>query len=409
MLNTFKSDLRLLLKYSQLFPLCFAVFVSMLGFGLVMPILPVYARDLGATGLQLGFLTTSFAITRAIITFPGGWLSDRIGRKKPVILGLFAYSIVMALYGFSSDVNHLIILRALQGAASGIVWPVINTMIVDIVKVEDRSKALGLYEMMWFLGMVVGPGLGGILADAFTIAVPFFVCGFLALLSMFLVIFKTKETVSMRSSSKGEEAQREQSIQKNYFKKLTLYPIIFVGLCVSRFIIGFSDSLIQPVLSAYANEVLFIPKAGVGLLFTAMGGATLFTTLPMGVAADKIGRKPILIFGKLLDVVSAVLIIFSRSFYPLLFVMMLRGFGRSFVNPSITAMFSSITSTSYMGRSMGIFNTFQNVGLIVGSTLGGLFYDYSYEIPFIACAVAGLTGIVVVLLMVKEQKPTEPH
>ncbi len=101
----------------------------MLGFGLVMPLLPIYARNFGATGTQLGLLTASFAITRAITTFPGGWLSDKMGRRKPIIAGLLAYSVVMGLYGFSEDVNQLIFLRALQGFASGIVWPVIKILL----------------------------------------------------------------------------------------------------------------------------------------------------------------------------------------------------------------------------------------------------------------------------------------
>ncbi|MCW3993706.1 MAG: MFS transporter [Candidatus Bathyarchaeota archaeon] len=159
MLHTFKNDLKLLSRYKQLFPLCFAVFVSMLGFGLVMPLLPLYARDFGATGTQLGFLTASFAITRIITTFPGGWLADKVGRKTPVVVGLLAYSIVMTLYGFCQDVNQLILLRSLQGMASGIVWPVISTMVADITLPEDRGKAMGLYSSMWFLGMVVSPGI----------------------------------------------------------------------------------------------------------------------------------------------------------------------------------------------------------------------------------------------------------
>jgi len=121
MLRQFKDDLMVLSKYSQLFPLCFAVFVSMLGFGLVMPLLPIYARNFGASGLQLGLLTSSFAVARLTTALPGGWLADKLGRKKPVVLGLLVYSIVMSLYGFSQDVFQLILFRAFQGMASGIV------------------------------------------------------------------------------------------------------------------------------------------------------------------------------------------------------------------------------------------------------------------------------------------------
>jgi len=369
-----------------------------------MPLLPMYASNFGATGTQLGFLTASFAITRAITTFPGGWLCDRVGRKKPITLGLFFYSIVMTLYGFSQDVNQLILLRALQGMASGIVWPIISTMIIDIVKLQDRSKALGLYEMMWFLGMIVGPALGGILTGLFTIAVPFFVCGALAFVSMILVVSTVQETakVSCFPNTKSSINLNNDSVKET---KLTLYPLIFLGLCIAQFIIAFSNSLIQPVLSVYANEVLGIEEVGVGMLFTFMGIATLFTTLPMGIVADKIGRKPMLIVGKILDSASAFLIIFSGSFWPLLIVMMIRGFGRGAVNPSITAMFSNVISAEKRGRGMGIFNTFQNVGLVVGSTIGGFLWEFSSsEMPFIACSVAGLIGVIIVLLMVSEPK-----
>ena len=411
----FKTDLQVLLKYTQLFPLCFAVFVSMLGFGLVMPLLPIYARDFGATGIQLGFLTASFALTRVVSTLPGGWLSDRMGRKKPIAAGLLMYSVVMALYGFSQDVNHLILLRSLQGVASGIVWPVISTMIVDIALPQDRAKALGFYETMHFLGMIVGPGLGGILADTFNISVPFFVCGGLAFVTTVLVTLTVRETAKTIANNDLNQAESDfpakpssGKSRKSFLEgmgQLTPYPRIFLGICFARFMIAFSHSLIQPVLSVYANEVLGISEAGVGVLFSIMGVVTLFTTLPLGSVADKAGRKPVLVLGNVFDGVSALLVIFSGSFWPLFFVMMLRGLGRGATNPSITAMFSSVIPASKRGRGMGIFNSFQNVGLVVGSSIGGFLFElYMRETPFIACGTISLIGAALVFLMVNEPK-----
>jgi len=410
-LQTFKNDLKLLTRYKQLFPLCFAVFVSMLGFGLVMPLLPIYARDFGATGAQLGFLTASFALARAITTFPGGWLADKTGRKTPVIAGLLTYSIVMALYGFSQDVNQLILLRALQGTASGIVWPVISTMVADITSPEDRSKALGLYEMMWFLGMVVGPGVGGILAGAFTIAIPFFVCGTLAFAGMVLVAFTVKETITTETPQEQIKKTLKPNLNtlasSNYVNsilgRLTSYPVTFLGICIVGFIISFSHSLIQPVLSVFANEELNINVTDVGILFTAMGIVTLITTLPLGTVADRTGRRNTLTLGITLEALSAILIPYSGSFWPLLLVMMIRGFGRAAANPPLVAMFSTIVPSSSRGKSMGIFNSFRNIGLVVGSTIGGFLYDAtSSQSPFITCAIASFFGIIIVLLTVSE-------
>ncbi len=276
-------------------------------------------------------------------------------------------------------------------------------MIVDIAMPEDRGKALGLYEMMWFLGMVVGPGLGGVLAGVFTIAVPFFFCAVLAFLSMILVIFTVRETATTVNNACMPQTKPDLSkTNENPAEKLTPYPIVFLALCIVRFIIAFASSLIQPILSVYANESLGISEVGVGMLFTVMGIVTFFTTLPMGTVADKIGGKSTLVFGKSLEAISAFLIVFSGSFWPLLFVMMLRGFGRAAINPSITSMFSGVVSASMRGRGMGIFNTFQNIGLVIGAALGGFLYESSLEMPFVACAVMGFVGVMIVLLMVSE-------
>jgi len=269
--------------------------------------------------------------------------------------------------------------------------------------------------MMHFLGMVVGPGLGGVLAGAFNIAVPFFVCGALAFASTVLVAFTVQETIptenSMDASSTGLSSSSETSLRAptiSNFKvagQLTPYVGIFLGLCVARLILALSNSLIQPVLSVYANEQLGVNEVGVGMLFTVQAIAILFTTLPMGAFADRIGRKPMIVFGKIFQATSAILVIFSGSFWPLLLIMMLRGFGRGVSNPSIVAIFSGLVPGSKRGRAMGIFSIFQNIGLVIGSTLGGFFYDfYSSEIPFVACATIGFIGVFVVLLTVSEPK-----
>lgn len=405
MLKTFKGDLKLLSQYKQLFPLCFAVFVSMLGFGLVMPLLPLYARDFGASGFQLGLLTASFAATRIVTTFPGGWLADRIGRKRPVVAGLLTYSIVMTLYGFSQDVNQLILLRGLQGTASGIVWPVISTMVADISSPEDRGKAMGLYSSMWFLGMVVGPGLGGLLADAFTEAVPFFFCGALAFLSMILVASTVQET--FRNIVDVEQPLVESGLgtseKAGFLGDMTSYPRTLLGLCIVGLTVSFSTSLIQPVLSVFAEEELGVSKAGVGVLFSVMGAVTFISSLPVGSAADRTGRKLTFISGMTVTAVSALLITISGSFWTLLLVMMLRGVGRGASNPQITAMFSSLSPASRRGKSMGIFNGFRNVGLVLGSMVGGFLYQVAFsELPFISCAAVSLIGVFIALLTVSE-------
>jgi len=151
------KDFAILFKYRNFLELCFAVLVSMLGFGLIIPLLPIYAREMGASGVYLGLLTSLFGMTRSITSIPGGVLADKIGRKKMMVGGLAVYTVVMFLFGVSTHLYHLLILRACQGAASGVVWPVAATAVADIVDPKDRGKAMGFFSMMWDAGIAVGP------------------------------------------------------------------------------------------------------------------------------------------------------------------------------------------------------------------------------------------------------------
>ena len=285
-------------------------------------------------------------------------------------------------------------------------------MVADITLPEDRGKAMGLYSSMWFLGMVVGPGLGGVLADAFTEAVPFFFCGALAFLSMILVAFAVQETFRSKMSVGNSQINLKPRVKSDFtpvkavfLRGMTPYPRTFVGLCAVGLVVSFSSSLIQPVLSVFAEEELGVSKAGVGVLFSVMGAMTLVTTLPIGTVADRIGRKLTFVFGMIVAGVSALLIMLSGGFWPLLFVMMLRGVGRAASNPSITAMFSSLVPASRRGKGMGTFNGFRNVGLVLGSTTGGFLYETAFSrLPFLACAAVSLVGVIIALLTVSEPK-----
>jgi multidrug resistance protein len=399
-----KEDVKLLFKNRQLLFLSFAVFVSMLGFGLIMPLLPLYARRFGASGVELGLLTTSFALARIITTFPGGWLADKTGRKPPIITGLFFYSIVMTLYAFSQNVHYLIFLRGLQGAASGLVWPVISTMIGDMVHPKDRSKAMGLYEMTWYLGLAVGPALGGILSAFFGLAMPFYVCGILAFMTMMLVAFTVKETSLYNDNGVSWQGNACKKDFKASFSFLTFYPRVFLGFCIVGFAISFSQSLIQPILSVYADEQLGFSEIAIAMLFTANGLANFVLTLPASTVADRVGRKHVIIFGMLLDGFSTMLIALFSDYWMLFLFMSMRGVGHASSNPSISAMVCGLVPISSRGKVMGIFNMVRNVGLVAGSFFGGLLYDgVSPTAPFWMCALVEFIGFSCVVFMIKEK------
>jgi len=135
--------------------------VISLAFGLFLPILPLYAKHLGANGLDVGILTSSFMLTRAIVGSYAGKLSDIMGRKKIILLGTFLYGFLSVLYVFPDNWIWLAVIRAIQGIASGAVWPVSEALIIDSVHPDKRARAISIFIIASNIGWIGGPVLGG--------------------------------------------------------------------------------------------------------------------------------------------------------------------------------------------------------------------------------------------------------
>lgn len=385
-------ELRILTKYRNFLELCFAVLVSMIGFGLILPLLPIYGREMGASDVYLGLLTSLFAITRIITSFFGGVLADRVGRKRLIVGGLLAYTAVMFLFGVSTNLYHLLILRACQGAASGVVWPVAATMVADIVESKDRGKAMGVFSMMWDTGMAVGPVLGGLLSAAFTIAIPFFVCSALSLVSALLIARRVKET--------HFEPEKDSlvSLQSLSFNKLSL-----IGVCVTGFTVSFAMGLVQPILPLFGNEVIGLDEASIGLVFGAMGIARFLVKPVSGTLADTVGRKKVAVMGLITNGIFTTSISFSKTFASILTLSAARAVGLGMTMPSMNALVTSLTTKEKRGKVMGIYSASRNTGLAVGPLLGGYTFDtLSVQAPFLICGVAVFLGMSVLIATVTE-------
>ncbi|MBU7043423.1 MAG: MFS transporter [Theionarchaea archaeon] len=391
------TEFTILFKYKNYLELCFAVLVSMIGFGLIIPLLPIYGREMGASGFYLGLLTSLFAITRAMTSFPGGFLADKIGRKKLIAGGLFVYTIVMFLFGISTNLYHLFILRACQGAASGIVWPVAATMVADIVEPKDRGKAMGFFTMMWDAGIAIGPVLGGFLTVAFSIAVPFFVCSAFALISALLIVWRVEETLS----------QEDRAMKSSPSLSLSIDRFSLLGISITGFAMAFALGLVHPLISLFGDEVLGLNEAAIGLIFGVMGVTRFLVKAPSGVIADRIGRKIVALGGFLINGIFTVAITLSQGLVSMLFFTVIRAIGLGMTMPSINALVTSLTSKENRGKVMGIYSTARNGGLIVGPLLGAMVFDtVSKQSPFYLCGAVVFVAALIMMVTVREESPS---
>ncbi|MFP3872004.1 MAG: MFS transporter [Candidatus Natronoplasma sp.] len=399
------SDLKIVLEYKELSILIFAVFVSMIGFGLVMPFLPIYARDFGATKTHIGLMLGLFSVVKIFVAPIGGKFADMYGRKYIMVGGMFVYMIVMFLFGAARTLPELFIYRASQGAASGLVWPIAMTYIGDVVREEDRGKAMGLYSMAFASGNATGPVLGGLIASYYSLSVPFFFTSGLAAVSGVLLLFGVKESYEGTKSKEGHSRVKKDpfSFLKFDLSKITPHPKTFLGLTVGSFTVFFGLSMVWSMLSLFGDEVLLLSAFQISLIFTLIGVVQVIVMFPAGSLSDRIGRKKLIVAGALISSIFAGVIGLSTGF---LFIMVAVGFytlGRALARPSFPAFVSSLSPIQHRGKMMGIYNFAQNLAFASGSFLGGVVADVmGLRFPYFIALVVGIGGVVFISVTVKE-------
>ncbi len=143
--------------------------ISGIGYGIISPIIPVYAEELEATALEIGVMVASFAVFQVAFQAPGGLLSDRIGPKRIIFTGLVLIAVSSFLFTLTEDIYLFMVFRAIEGAGTGMIFPSVSAYVFAISTGENRGSYMGTFLTFWILGFTMGPAIGGVLADQYTI------------------------------------------------------------------------------------------------------------------------------------------------------------------------------------------------------------------------------------------------
>ncbi len=349
----------------KVFPiLAVSLFSAMLGVGLVSPLLPLYAQDMGATGTQLGIIFAAYGISNSILTPIMGRLSDRRGRKIFLIIGLLFYSIISLGYVWAADVSQLTLVRAIQGAAGAMIIPIAMAYIGDLSPEGEEGKWTGYANAAFFSGFGIGPLLGGALAERFGINASFYAMGGLCLLA-FLVAIRFLPRIEQRKI--GEKSRLS-------LKEMSTSPIIR-GL--------FSFRLVQAV--ARGGIMTFLPifaAASIGLGTTLIGILLTVNFLPMialialgGRLADRFNKKTLVILGNLIYLITVTLIPLANTFWQQVWLSIPRAIGGALSMPAATAMTVEEGRKFGMGSTISILMMAMSIGMAVGPTLSGVISD----------------------------------
>jgi len=397
------------LSHKNVLLLCTAIFMSMIGFGMIFPLLPTLASTMGASKTEIGIIATSFAFTRTLLVRPFGAFSDKIGRKPMLIYGFIGYSVFMSSFAFAHDIHTLMFLRAMQGICSASVWPAASALIADSVVAKERGKAMGYLGMSTSVGLMFGPAFGGFLKDIYGIQIPFLLCGAITASLPILIKFKIKETVAdARPITRKRELIKRRNpfawVKEDYdeIKNHALAKTIF-SIFAAGFIFNFAYALIEPLLPVFVTEKIGATATEVGLAFTAAGIVGSIVRPIAGDVADRIGRKKPIVFGSLFSGLLTIPMAYIRSSTEMILVMGVRSVGWAFTDPSTLALLSDVSDERKRGKLFGLYQLSSGLGWVLGPVIGGIIYDLKGgELSFLLTAFGTLLTALLLIINVEE-------
>lgn len=379
------------MKRSPIALIWLTVFIDLVGFGIIIPILPLYADRHGASPLQIGILLSSYSAMQFIFAPILGSLSDRVGRKPVLAISLFGTALASITLGFASSLPHALWLIFAARALDGITGANIATAqayVADVTSEEKRARGMGLLGMAFGLGFVLGPAIGGLLA-AIDISLPFYVVGALAIGNATAMLFYLPEP-ERHLSFTVEARSRFSRIASAFRDDRTRILLIIFLLSSSAF--SAMEATLALLLKARfefsPSDTAFV-FVFIGVVLVAVQGGLV------GRLAEKIGERPLVVFGLVLLVAGLGLLglPLPASLGVLLPTVALLAAGSALLTPSITSLVSRRSPVAAQGASLGVAQSMNSLGRIVGPIVGGFLYAFGWSLPYLIGAAVMACGL----------------
>lgn len=361
---------------------------AMLGFGLIEPIMPLYAQSLGASGLMLGLIFAGFAITRGIFAPIMGRLSDQYGRKRILLIGLGLYVLLSAGYILANSPITLTAVRAGQGLASVMVTPIAQSYVGDITPEGEEGAYMNFFYISLFGGMAVGPSVGGYLSDAYSFEAPFLVLAGVALFALLVVLVWVPERTPTEGSA-GETASLLASLRAVFDDRKMRGILSYI---TAR---GFYRWGFNSFFPVYAVSVVALSRTSVGFILSGYMFAGGVLQYPLGRLADRFSgyRPEFVVVGGVLSGLAMFVVPSTKGLLPLVALVMGMGVSSAISRSASVAIRTQRGRIHGMGAVTGAFTASLSVGQVLGPiTFGAVVDVFSIQWAFYLGGVVGLVG-----------------
>ncbi len=373
--------------------LFFIIFSTVTGVGIVVPLLPIYAHDLGATGFYVAMIFGSFSISRVFLLPYFGRLSDQKGRKPFILVGLISYTIISIAFVFSDTVEGLIFIRFIQGAGSAMIMPVVQAYVGEITPRGSEGYSMGLFNLSMFLSLSLGPLMGGVIHDIWTMNAAFVCMGLLSFIGVLLCFGLLPPLSEERIRSGQQPALVPWSFLVRDLDLFALFSFRYAyTACIGA---------VWCFLPLFADAVFGLSGTRIGLLVMLGVFISGILQLPMGYAADRLSRRNMALVGGTISAGGMFLIYFAGSFSDLLIAISLFGVGGGISMPAITALaVVKGEQKKAMGSIMAIMTVAHSLGMLTGSLAAGLAMDFfSLRLAFPMAGLLMVSGTLVFMVI----------
>jgi MFS family permease len=367
-------------------------FTVALGYGIVAPALPEFARQFGVSTAAAASVISAFALMRILGALPAGRLVDRVGERVMMPAGIAIVGVSSVLAGFSQTFAELIALRGVGGLGSAMFSVSAQTLLLRSVPGEQRGRASGLYMGSFLIGAISGPAIGGVIAAAWSLRAPFFIYGAL------LAVPAGIAAVLLSNGVRGEQPARARRSDRSLAELArALRSRAYLAAAATAFADGFAVlGARTAIVPLFVHDVLHRSAAWTGIGLGVVAAVNAAMLLPAGRAADTIGRKPVIVTGCLLAASGLATLALAPDLAGFLGGLVILGLGSGFLDVAPSAMIGDLLG-GQGGSVVAAFQMSGDLGAIGGPVAAGLLVDsasYGAAFGLGACvlAAAGVVG-----------------
>ena len=387
------------MKNRNLSILFFTLAVVMLGFGIIIPLMPFLVEKFGGNGVSMGLLMAIYSIMQFIFSPVWGALSDRFGRKPILMLGILGNAISMVMFGLAGSMTALFVARGLAGIISSATLPTAMAYISDSTDEHERGGGMGIVGAAMGVGMVLGPGLGGLMGH-YSLQAPFYFAAAVSILAMMFVWFLLPESLPHERRSTAKV--KFQGPQLGEMVKALSTPIGY--LLILAFLHSFGLANFEGIFGMYAQLRYDYDEATIGLILTVVGVvSTIVQGALTGMATKRWGDVKVIKVSLIASVFGFAAMLLAQN---LLMVILMTGlfvFSNAMIRPGVSSLISKRTVHG-QGMAMGLNNSYMSLGRIVGPLWAGAALDVNLGFPYITGAVIMLIGFIASLFFLPREE-----